>query len=518
MKQWLKHAPIGLKVALAPAFAILCLLVIATISWVSSSTLTAELQRVGGESLDRVVSAQAYATQLTQMHQRTYQSLTWESIGQRAERIKELDDGLLTELKTFASSLENAAQDEGLVPEQKLVLTQVHKDFVVYAKAVADTLDMKSAGVANAAGFIVTVDAQYKTLNTRIDAFVRGERAVANATVEAAEARSRRLSGLSLTAAALGLVLAGLMTVMMTRAIRVPLTLAAERADALADGDLRFRDESYSRDSTGQVLAAMRQVSANLSAIVGDVRSTADQINTASTELASGNADLSGRTEQTASALEETAASIEQLSATIKASADNAREANGLAREASAVAGQGGEVVAEVVRRMDAINTQAKKIGEIIGVIDAIAFQTNILALNAAVEAARAGEQGRGFAVVAQEVRALAGRSSTAAKEIRGLIASSVEQIDAGVVKVQEAGTTMGRIVDAIQQVSRTVDDIARAATEQAHGIAQVNQAVSEMDKATQQNAAMVEQATAATESLKTQAEHLVESLARFRT
>jgi methyl-accepting chemotaxis protein len=518
MNHWLKNASIGIKVALAPAFAIVCLLLVSVVGWTSSRSLTAELHSVGGDSLERVVNAQAYATQLTQLHQKVYQSLTWEAIGQRAERIKELDDKLLKDLVNFGQSLQSASQDDSLAASQQAALAAIHKAYQIYAKASADTIDMKSAGVANAAGFIVTVDEHFKTLNSQIETFVRVEREAANATVDAAEARSRRLTTIALAVAGAAVVLCALLTVAMTRGIRLPLELAARRADALADGDLRFSDDTYSRDSTGQVLAAIRTVSTNLSEIVGEVRGIADQINTASSELAAGNTELSGRTENTASALEETAASIEDLSTTIRQSADDARDANGLAREASAVAAQGGEVVAEVVRRMDAINTQAKKIGEIIGVIDAIAFQTNILALNAAVEAARAGEQGRGFAVVAQEVRALAGRSGDAAKEIRTLISSSVEQIDAGVVKVQEAGSTMGRIVGAIQQVAQMVDGISRSAMDQAHGIAQVNEAVTEMDRTTQQNAAMVEEATAATEALRNQAESLVQSLSRFRT
>jgi methyl-accepting chemotaxis protein len=259
-------------------------------------------------------------------------------------------------------------------------------------------------------------------------------------------------------------------------------------------------------------------VARNLTGLVTDIRSTAEQINVASGEIATGNADLSTRTEGTASALQQTAASVEQLTATIRSNADNARAANVLARDASTVAREGGAMVVDVVSTMNAINAQAKKIADIIGTIDAIAFQTNILALNAAVEAARAGEQGRGFAVVASEVRSLAQRSADSAREIRTLIGSSVEQIDAGASQVQAAGQTMTRIIGAIERVSSTVDDIARAAGEQATGIAQVNQTVAEMENSTQQNAAMVEEATAATDALNGQAQRLVQMLTRFRT
>jgi methyl-accepting chemotaxis protein len=248
------------------------------------------------------------------------------------------------------------------------------------------------------------------------------------------------------------------------------------------------------------------------------VRSAANEIETASSEIASGNADLSARTESAAASLEQTAAAIEQLSASVRNSAEQAQQVNQLAQQASQVAREGGAAVQDVVQTMGGISAQSRKIGEIVGVIDGIAFQTNILALNAAVEAARAGEQGRGFAVVAQEVRTLAGRSGAAAREIRELIARSVEQTDAGSVKVQVAGDTMGRVVDSIEKVSGMVDAITRASSEQAEGIAQVNQSVSEMDRSTQQNAAMVEEAMAATESLRGHARHMVGLLTKFRT
>jgi methyl-accepting chemotaxis protein len=302
------------------------------------------------------------------------------------------------------------------------------------------------------------------------------------------------------------------------RAISRPLQEAAELAHHLAQGDLTYSVGASSTDATGRMLTALGGVSRNLTTMVADIRSTADEIDTASGEIASGNSDLSSRTESTASSLQETAASIEELTATVRQSADNAQAANALARDASNVAREGGALVQGVVQTMDQINSQAKKIGEIIGTIDGIAFQTNILALNAAVEAARAGEQGRGFSVVASEVRLLAQRSAESAREIRTLIGSSVEQIDAGVNKVQAAGHTMTKIVGAIEKVAGTVDGIARASSEQAAGIAQVNNAVSEMERATQQNAAMVEEATAATESLRHQSQRLVGLLGRFRT
>ena len=250
---------------------------------------------------------------------------------------------------------------------------------------------------------------------------------------------------------------------------------------------------------------------------VTQVRSATDSINTASSEIASGNQDLSARTEQAASNLEETAASMEELTSTVRNSADAARQANQLAATASEIAVRGGQVVGEVVTTMEAINHSSKKISDIIGVIDGIAFQTNILALNAAVEAARAGEQGRGFAVVAGEVRNLAQRSAEAAKEIKGLIGTSVDKVEAGSRLVADAGQTMSEIVGSVQRVSDIIGEITAAAGEQSDGIGQVNVAVNQLDQMTQQNAALVEESAAAAESLKDQANRLAQVIQIFK-
>ncbi len=264
-----------------------------------------------------------------------------------------------------------------------------------------------------------------------------------------------------------------------------------------------------SRDEAGQLMAALKEMHDSLVAIVAQVRSGTNTIALASAEISAGNADLSARTEQQASALEETASSMEQLMATVQQNAEHARQADKMARSASEVAVKGGAVVAQVVHTMGAINTSAKRIVDIIGVIDGIAFQTNILALNAAVEAARAGEQGRGFAVVAGEVRSLAHRSAAAAKEIKTLIEDSVQQVGAGSVLVDQAGATMQDIVASVQRMTDIMDDITAASDEQTSGIVQINQAVAQMDSVTQQNAALVEEAAAAAEALQEQAASL---------
>ncbi len=255
----------------------------------------------------------------------------------------------------------------------------------------------------------------------------------------------------------------------------------------------------------------------SLRRLVGDVRHSTDSITTASSEIADGSQDLSARTESQASALEETAASMEELSSTVKQNADNARQANQLAQSASTVAVQGGEVVAQVVDTMKGINDSSRKINDIISVIDGIAFQTNILALNAAVEAARAGEQGRGFAVVAGEVRSLAGRSAEAAKEIKTLITDSVQRVEQGTALVDQAGNTMTEVVSSIRRVTDIMGEISAASTEQSAGVAQVGEAVTQMDQATQQNAALVEESTAAAMSLREQAQHLNQLVGTFR-
>ena len=303
---------------------------------------------------------------------------------------------------------------------------------------------------------------------------------------------------------------------LITRSITRPLREAVEVADAVARGDLERRIEVRSRDETGQLLLALARMNESLRTIVGEVRAGTEAIGTASREIASGNQDLSARTEEQASSLEETASSMEQLTATVKQNAENARQANQLAIGASGVAAKGGQVVSQVVDTMGSINASSRRIADIIGVIDGIAFQTNILALNAAVEAARAGEQGRGFAVVASEVRSLAHKSAEAAKEIKGLIGDSVARVDSGSRLVDQAGQTMEEIVVAIKRVTDIMAEIAAASQEQSAGIEQVNQAITQMDQATQQNAALVEQAAAAAESMKEQATGLAQSVSVF--
>ncbi len=336
----------------------------------------------------------------------------------------------------------------------------------------------------------------------------------AQADAAAAQSQTQLFAGI---AGAVVLALGMGIAATLVRTIRAPLRQSVALAGAIASGDLTQRIHTDRHDEFGALIRSLGHMNESLAALVGQVRASTDSIGTASTQIAGGTQDLSSRTEHQASNLQQTASSMEELSATVKNSADSARQANQLASSAAAVAARGGEVVSQVVATMDDINASSKKIADIIGVIDGIAFQTNILALNAAVEAARAGEQGRGFAVVASEVRSLAQRSAQAAKEIKGLIGASVDKVEGGARLVADAGQTMTEIVSSVQRVTDIIGEITAASLEQSDGIGQVNTAVVQLDQMTQQNAALVEESAAAAESLKDQASRLAEVVGRFR-
>jgi methyl-accepting chemotaxis protein-1 (serine sensor receptor) len=357
-------------------------------------------------------------------------------------------------------------------------------------------------------------------METGIAALVQLQIDEAQSLYNVASARYATIRAISIAAIVGGLLFAGLFGVVLVRSIGRQLGgepgEAADLARSVAAGDLSLTIALKQGDSTS-MMAQLKAMQASLAKVVSGVRQNSESVATASAQIAQGNMDLSQRTEEQAAALEETAASMEQLSSTVKQNADNARQANQLALSASSVAIKGGEVVGQVVTTMKAINDSSKKIADIIGVIDGIAFQTNILALNAAVEAARAGEQGRGFAVVASEVRNLAGRSAEAAKEIKRLIGASVERVEQGTALVDQAGVTMAEVVGSIQRVTDIMSEISAASAEQSAGVSQVGNAVNQMDLVTQQNAALVEESAAAAESLKDQALQLVETVAVFK-
>jgi methyl-accepting chemotaxis protein len=360
------------------------------------------------------------------------------------------------------------------------------------------------------------MEALFQQVRAPVDGLIKLQLSEAKNADKASRSMYETVRVVCLSGMAFGLLLAGIIGTMLVRGIVHPLEEAVRVAHAVAGGDLTQDIEVRSNDETGRLMKALKEMNAGLAKIVGQVRGGTDTIATGSGQIAAGNLDLSSRTEQQASSLEETASSMEELTSTVKQNAENARQANTLAMSASQVASKGGSVVSEVVTTMGAINESAKKIVDIIAVIDGIAFQTNILALNAAVEAARAGEQGRGFAVVAGEVRNLAQRSAAAAKEIKTLIDDSVEKVQVGSELVDQAGATMAEIVQSVSRVTDIMAEITAASQEQTAGIEQVNQAIAQMDQATQQNAALVEEASAAAQALQEEADRLAHAVGAF--
>jgi methyl-accepting chemotaxis protein len=359
--------------------------------------------------------------------------------------------------------------------------------------------------------------ALYAPVSEGIAALIKLQLEVAKKEYDAGVARYQSIRIVAISAIIAGVLFAVLFGMTLIRGIARSLNQAIEASKAVAQGDLSHPIPRGGKDEVAVLLGSLSDMQVSLAKVVTHVRQGSESVATASVQISQGNHDLSGRTEEQASALEETAASMEELSSTVKQNADNARQANQLAQSASTVAVQGGEVVGQVVETMKHINDSSKRIFDIIGVIDGIAFQTNILALNAAVEAARAGEQGRGFAVVASEVRSLAGRSAEAAKEIKGLIGASVERVEQGNVLADQAGVTMTEVVSAIKRVTDLMGEISAASAEQSQGVAQVGEAIMQMDQTTQQNAALVEESAAAADSLKTQAEQLVAAVSVFK-
>ena len=404
-------------------------------------------------------------------------------------------------------------------PEEDRLFAVIGEKRKTYVTMRGDIIKVKQSGRADEARKMV-VEKMIPALDEyvkSVDNLLRYEAGVFDrqGTSIQADYRTGRLIliGLGIAATLLGIIFG----VTLTKGITGPLGEAVGVAQRVAQGDLSARIDVQSTDETGQLMQALKDMNDSLHRMVSQVRQGTEAIATASGEIASGNADLSSRTEEQASSLEETASSMEQLTSTVRQNADNARQANQLAITASDVAVKGGDVVSEVVDTMGSISESSKKMADIIGVIDGIAFQTNILALNAAVEAARAGEQGRGFAVVATEVRNLAQRSASAAREIKSLIDDSVSKVDSGSKLVEQAGATMTEVVSSIKRVNDIMGEITAASAEQSDGIEQVNQAITQMDTVTQQNAALVEEAAAAAESMQDQAAKLASLVSVFK-
>ena len=423
--------------------------------------------------------------------------------------------------QTGKRSSELMKQIEALVApgEEQALFERIGEQRKAYSSARDEAVKAKADGDLELANRILNerFTPAAKAYQESVQQLVAMQHASIAATARAIDAQASSSETLIATLALFSVALGALSSWLLTRGIVRPIREAVQLAETVASGDLTRRIDATTRDETGALLRALRHMNDSLVQIVTEVRGGTDAIAGASNEIAAGNLDLSSRTEQQAGSLEETAASMEQLTGTVRQNADNARQANQLAITASNVAIEGGSVVGQVITTMGSINESSRKIVDIIGVIDGIAFQTNILALNAAVEAARAGEQGRGFAVVASEVRTLAQRSAAAAKEIKGLIGDSVNKVDLGAKLVDQAGATMEQVVESIRRVTDIMAEITHASAEQTSGIEQVNQAIVHMDEATQQNAALVEESAAAAASMQDQAAKLAQAVGVFK-
>ena len=454
-------------------------------------------------------------SQLSELHTQLYRTVTIAaSLDEKTiTAARNQQGGKLAAIATEATKAAEASSDDVVRSNLGSFVTQIAN----YRKTADRAIDLSSVDPNTGVAALQSADTDFKAMNTTLVGVI--ERVSQRAT----EVTQQLESSARVGSAALGGV--GLLAVLgalgfswfTQRRIVANVNAGAVAAARVAEGRLDTQPTSTERDEVGDLLRALGSMVGQLRSSIQTVQQATESIGTASAEIATGNQDLSSRTEQTASNLQQAASSMEQLTGTVQQSADSARQANQLASSAAEVAARGGAVVSQVVATMDDINASSKKIADIIGVIDGIAFQTNILALNAAVEAARAGEQGRGFAVVASEVRSLAQRSAEAAKEIKGLIGTSVDKVQGGAKLVADAGRTMTEIVASVQRVSDIIGEITAASAEQSQGIGEVSSSVTQLDQMTQQNAALVEQSAAAAESLREQADQLAQVVGTFK-
>ncbi|WP_052382537.1 methyl-accepting chemotaxis protein [Comamonas granuli] len=498
-------------------FALLGLMILAMVAvvWVQVATMSGLLGDVANARIPRMVvgsaikeDVQAISSSVRNMIlMRDSSAIMAEA--QRIGRVQKRIDERFAELEKLLAG-DSAAQ---------AALRQVQAARKAYEPLQNETQDLAGSGqVFEAKDLLLDrMHPAQQAYFSAMDALLQQQQEQLGQATGATEQAANRVRGMLLATTLVVMVLGGVLAWWIVRSITGPLRQAVRVARAVAAGKLREPIEAQGRNEVAQLLLALQEMQGALARVVTHVRQSAHSVLGGSTEIAQGNMDLSHRTEAQAGALEETSAAMQELSGAVVHNADSAQQASTLAREASAVAERGGAVVGQVVDTMRAIHTSSRKIADIIGVIDGIAFQTNILALNAAVEAARAGEQGRGFAVVASEVRALAGRSAEAAREIKGLISSSVQRVEQGTELVDKAGATMQEVVQSIRRVTALVGEISGASAEQRSGVAQIGEAIAHMDRVTQQNAALVEQIAAAATGLSTQAQELVQAVAVFQ-
>jgi methyl-accepting chemotaxis protein len=511
---------LSLSKRLAGAFALMLTLMIgiALVSWYQLNVVGGFLTNASDNLLPSVKAVGEMKESISNVRRNELRALLVSSISERTSVLDQIDSGskqfekAAADYSKFFLGEEDKKRHAKALAAYRSYLDELSKFRTAVAEnrggVLPDSLTVAVLG-ESFARFTATINALDELANFNSKVSIE-EKNQGHAAVE----RTTIVLALS---AAIAAILAIGMGWLLTRSIVGPINAAVHAADQIAKGDLKTSFASTSRDEVGRLMEALQAMVASLRTVIADVKAASDQIATASSEIAQGNADLSARTESQASSLQQTAASVEQLTGTVRQNADSAKQANQLAAAASMDANRGGDVVNQVVGTMSEIQTSSQKIADIIGVIDGIAFQTNILALNAAVEAARAGEQGRGFAVVASEVRTLAQRSAQAAKEIKALISNSVEKVESGSKLVDEAGKSMGEIVQSVQRVTDIIAEISAATTEQSSGIQQVNLAVSQLDQMTQQNAALVEQSAAAAASLRDQTTRLNHSVSVFQ-
>jgi methyl-accepting chemotaxis protein len=450
--------------------------------------------------------------QLTEVHAAVYRTVALIGSTQEAA-VKQARAKHAAEVAAVAREVVPLAQGD---PESETAITALKSALAKYAKAADDAIDLSTADVNTGMAALQTVDTGFKAARALTDQLRARLSTRADESIAQLNANARRAGVLALLLAIGGCAALLAFSWISQRRIIAAIDEASRSAQQVAEGRLDVALDSRRNDELGTMLRALAHMVVQLRESIHTVRNAADSIGTASAQIAAGNLDLSQRTEEAAGSLQQTSSAMQQLTQTVRQSADAAAQANQLAASASLVASRGGDVVAKVVETMNEISTCSRRIAEIIGVIDGIAFQTNILALNAAVEAARAGEQGRGFAVVAAEVRSLAQRSAGAAKEIKSLIGSSVDKVGAGAKLVGNAGATMNEIVASVKRVSDMLGEITAASSEQSRGIVSINEAVHQLDQMTQQNAALVEQSAAAAGSLQEQAVRLTSVVATF--
>lgn len=507
---------LGMKLLVAPVIAATLGF---SISVVNTAVMRGESREIQArilndkDSLSIVDNAQ---DQVNVLQVGLYRAMAQGAGGNEAE-VKSFRDSMTPQVQGVQRTLAQIDQNARSSDELKASIKLITQHLDTFREQADKALALARADTAERSSATQAADAAFSGLAKALSGTEEKVDAEATATMQDASQRAARHT---LILGLLALVAAGgaiLLAWWIQRRIVNDLVTAAVVANEVAAGNLAADVRTDRTDEVGDLMRALERMTQQLGGSLQTVMNSSTSIQSASAEIATGNQDLSQRTEQTASSLQMAASSMEQLTGTVKQSADSARQANQLASSAAAVAARGGEVVSQVVSTMDEINASSKKIADIIGVIDGIAFQTNILALNAAVEAARAGEQGRGFAVVASEVRSLAGRSAEAAKEIKGLIGASVERVEAGSRLVADAGQTMSEIVGSVQRVSDIIGEITAASSEQSEGIGQVTSSVTKLDQMTQQNAALVEQSAAAAESLKDQANRLAQVVGAFR-